>query len=299
MLAKWGAFISSERWDAVWLFVLTKAMVVGAAIPLTFAWKARTLAGTVFLVVIAAGLYLVAFVLDALVKASERHRRLDAETAAIQARTETSNTICNAFSGIPQHTTSCLNQVRSGDSETRLHLYRYFADVMESLTKAISAREPRVCLYLVDSAESPDAGDDGAVTLVLCGNGVGRSDPPRSAFDSSSTYGNHLIQRMNDRRALIVENTDNPPKDLVSVLDCADKYYKSFIAVPVTYNDHEYGMLMIDSPESGALTKNQQSVAHLFGRFMGSGFHMVQSSPASLPRLSVPGVSVDSDAGEG
>jgi transcriptional regulator with GAF, ATPase, and Fis domain len=152
---------------------------------------------------------------------------------------------------------------------------------------------------MADSAEHPKDAGENSTTLLLCGNGIGRPDPPRSAFDSTTSYGKFVIQRMNNRRPVIVEDTDSPPDDLNGVLDCADKYYKSFIAVPVTYNDHEYGMLMIDSPQKCGLTKDQQAVANLFGRFLGSGFHMVQWSPASLPRLSGARVSVNPTGGGG
>lgn len=286
MSEKVRSFIRSERWDAFWLFVLTKALVVIAAVPLALAWKARTGGGIAFLVTLTVALYLIAFVLDGLVKVSERSRKTAVAVEVANAKTATTNQVCNAFSGIPQHTAGFLMQVRSGDPEMNLHLHRYFAEVMEGLIKGVSAREPRACLYLVEGAESPDGGDDSSVTLILSGNGVGRADPPRSAFDSTTSYGQYLIQRMNERRVLVVEDTTDPPGELADVLDCSDKYYKSFVAVPVTYNDHEYGMLMIDSPEPHGLTRDNQAIAHLFGRFLGSGLHMVQSSPASLPRAS-------------
>ncbi|ANZ27228.1 hypothetical protein A4U64_23030 [Rhodococcus sp. WB1] len=89
-----------------------------------------------------------------------------------------------------------------------------------------------------------------------------------------------------------MRDTEDPPSEFAGYLDCSDKYYKSFIAVPVTYHDHEYGMLMVDSTVPLGLTEDHQVVAQLFGRFVGSGFHMVQHSPASPPRVSVPAASV-------
>ena len=289
---RWDEFITSKRWDATWVFVATKALAAGAAVPLAFAWKDGAEHRS-RLVALGVAIYAVAFIVDGLVKTSERRRAGKMKDQIAKARSEATRTICNSFSGIPQHTTSFLAQVGSGDAETRPHLDRYFADVMDSLAKAISTLEPRICLYLIDGAESPLEDAENSMSLLLCGNGVGRPDPPRSVFDSATEYGNFVIQRMNDRRPIRVEDTDKPPLELRSVLDCADKYYKTFVAVPVTYNDHEYGMLMVDSPFKSALTKDHEVIANLYGRFLGSGFHLVQRSPASLPRLSVPHVSVD------
>ncbi|TXG89443.1 GAF domain-containing protein [Rhodococcus rhodnii] len=289
----WDKFISSKRWDGTWIFVVTKILAAGAAVPFAFAWKDGA-EHRVQLVVLGAVLYVVSFAVDALVKKSERKRAGVMEAEVAKARSEAMRTICNSFSGIPQYTTSFLAQVGSGDSETRPHLDRYFANVMDSLAKATATLESRVCLYLVDGAERPQHAED-SMTLLLCGNGIGRADPPRSVFDSTTDYGKFVIQRMNERKAIRVEDTEKPPAELRAVLDCTDKYYKTFVAVPVTYNDHEYGMLMIDSPQKSALTKDHEVIANLYGRFLGSGFHLVQQSPASLPRLSVPRVSVDSE----
>lgn len=290
---KWTKFINSERWDALWLFIVSKALVVVAAALVTWAWKDYT-QHKQLLIVIAVFLYSGSFLIDGLTKLSERRRKVAVEARADQVRSETTRNICHSFSSIPQHTTSFLTQVRAGDAEARSHLDRYFTYVMDTLTKAIAVREPRVCLYMVDRAESLDGNGEGAISLLLCGNGVGRSDPPRSAFDATTLHGKFVIQRMNERRPIIVRDADEPPSELAAVLDCSGKYYKSFIAVPVTYNDHEYGMLMVDSTERLELTEDHQVVAQLFGRFLGSGFHIVQHSPASPPRVSVPRVSVAS-----
>ena len=291
MVKFWREWLSSKKWESTWLFVLTKILTVLAAVPLTFAWKDGN-THRVLLIVCGVVVYLIAFIIDALIKLSERLRKSQTEEQVRDGQSETTRTICHSVSGIPQHTTSFLSQVRAGNAETRPHLDRYFTDVMESLTKTMTGLEPRVCLYMADRAEATEGERENSVSLLLCGNGVGRSDPSRSAFDSATDYGQFVIQRMNERKAIRIEDTDDPPVEFAGMLDCADKYYKTFIAVPVTYNSHEYGMLMIDSPKKHSLTEDHEVIAHLFGRFLGSGVHIVQQSPASLPRPSLPRVSV-------
>lgn len=120
--------------------------------------------------------------------------------------------------------------------------------------------------------------------LLLLGNGHGRPDAPRAVFDGTTAHGAFVIQCMNERRTIRVPDADNPPPGCV--LDCADRRYKSFIAAPVVYNSEEYGMLMLDSPEVGGMTPEHEVIAQLLARFAGSGVHLMQSSPASPPRLS-------------
>ncbi|NMD55229.1 MULTISPECIES: GAF domain-containing protein [Tsukamurella] len=282
------------------LFFLTKALPVVAAVPMVFAWRAETGKGRFWLIILAVVIYGVSFGVDCCVKYAEKRRKEAKEDTLEGARSKRTREICYSFNSIPQYTTDFYSQISASDSSARPHLDRYLGDILGALARSATASEVRVCLYRVDRGEARKSGEGNgneSISLILFGNGVGRADPPRPAFDSTSDHGRFLIQCMNERRSIRVQDTEEPPSNYR--LDCSDKKYKSFIAVPVTYNDHEYGMLMLDSPDQDGLTPDDEVVALLFGKFLGSGFHLVESTPASRPRLSGPSVSVatSSDGG--
>lgn len=275
------------------MFAVAQVLSAGVTIPISLIWIDTD--RWILWVILGVCVYLVSFALHWTLRAAERHTNTSVEQAVATERRTTTEELCYAFTGVPESSIEFFEQLRAGDDRARKHLDRYLSDMLEHVIKVVEARDVRACLYFADGRDSQvaDAARVQITSLTLAGNGHGRPDAPRPGFDGDEPHVKFIIQCLNERRTIFVEDTANPPDGVV--ISCDNKRYKSFLAAPVVYGADEYGMLMLDSPEVRGLTREHEVIAELFASFIGSGFHLVQSSPAGSPRLSPPDVRVASN----
>lgn len=289
----WARTLRSPRWTSMLVVVVPKGVAVAAAAPVAVAWAAKSWQWA--WAALAVVLYLLAFTVEALAKKAEAARAEDRETTVADMRSTTIRELCDGLTGLPTGAGSFFALVQSADGDLQRHLDHYFDVVLAALVRLISAPGARVCLYMAEESESSRSDDrptDAPTVdaLVLRGVGHGRPDHPRPGFDRSTSHGRCVINALTSRTSLRVADTQNPPSSVD--IDCDDKEYSCFVAVPVVSEIRPCGMLMLDATEVGGITRDHEYVAHLAGRFLASAYQFADLTPVSRPSSSVSPASV-------
>lgn len=289
---KWVDNLLSKRFfSSGWTFALTQGITAGVTVPISFIWTDQD-RGTLW-IVISVILYIVAVVLQWAIRAAESKSKTSTAQAVAEARDTTTRELCNRFASIPLATAEFFTRLRSPNSKPLQDFDTYLASMLDYVVNVVSAVDVRVCLYLVDGRDSKNGTSDAEkiTSLTLSGSAHGRPDQPRPGFDGDEAHVQTIIRCMNERRTILVEDVSTPPPGID--IDCKDKKYQSFLAAPVIYTQHEYGMLMLDSPKASGLTSEHEVVAQLFASFIASAVHIVQQTrPVVAPRRTNVHVSV-------
>jgi transcriptional regulator with GAF, ATPase, and Fis domain len=109
---------------------------------------------------------------------------------------------------------------------------------------------------------------DGDPDELVPKNHIGRTGSPTTTFTRDTLAGNATIEMVLSGESVLCEDIDKDPPEGWDASKARD--YKTFISVSVTAGDYAYGMLTLDAPEAGALTKADLNMLRLMAQALAA-----------------------------
>lgn len=198
-----------------------------------------------------------------------RGRRLQADAIEAKARLATALT----SSGEPL--IAALGRVSAADTPAKRDsaidvLRSRIVDVARTQCGTGTRTEIRSVFYAFDSAQNLKRSE-------VCGREYNAARPQFLA--NHDDHDSSAIAIARGEKAVLVEDL---PKSPPAGFEGADsKSYKTFISVPVRAGDRSYGLLTVDSPEAGSLTKVDRGYMILLAGLLGAG--LAQATTGRAP----------------
>lgn len=236
------------RWVAP---TLTGVFVVITSVSGAFADPARGWAKVVWVSVQAVSA-LLAFLIPTLAQLRERRRYREAEEARIIARTEMRVALNDALDPIVRH----LGRIAAANRRDR-HALRSQAVpfVLNAATEVIGPDRARACWFVLEDTKPR------RLRPEVC---VGRAGAARSEFVEGTRRGDDLLAMIQNDEDRFCPNTElYPPIGWDPTLP---HDYRTYVSVPVISADVAYGMITLDAPAPGDLTRDDARLLRQIGR---------------------------------
>lgn len=210
----------------------------------------------IYLIAVQAVSALLAFLIPTVAQARERRRYRLAEEARIDARTEMRMALNDALDPIVR----LLGRIAAASRRDREKLRSQAVPfVLNAATEVIGPDRARACWFVLDDTRPvrlrPEA----------C---VGRAGTERSPFVAGTRRGDDLLRMIEyDEDRFYPDVDEHPPVgwDVTAPHD-----YKTFACVPVVSGDVAYGMITLDAPEPGQLTRDDVRLLRLLAGMLGN-----------------------------
>lgn len=199
---------------------------------------------------------LLAFLVPTVAQVRERRRYRAAEDARIQARTEMRMALNDALDPIVRH----LGRIAAANRRDRDALRSQAVPfVLNAATEVIGPDRARACWFVLE--------DDRLRRLrpEVC---VGRAGSARSEFVAGTRRGDDLLAMIEYDEDRFCPDTDRYPP--IGWDPTVPHDYKTFVAVPVISGDVAYGMITLDAPEPGNLTRDDARLLRLLAGLLGN-----------------------------
>lgn len=240
---------------------LTGVFVVATSVTGALSGRAH---GTtqVYLIAVQAVSALLAFLVPTVAHARERRRYRVAQEARIDARTEMRMALNDALDPIVRH----LGRIAAASRRDRETLRSQAVPfVLNAATEVIGSERARACWFVLE--------DTRPVRLrpETC---VGRAGGERTPFFAGTRRGDDLLRMIEyDEDRFYPDVDESPPVgwDVTAPHD-----YKTFACVPVVSGDIAYGMITLDAPEPGHLTRDDVRLLRLLAGMLGNALAIDQ-----------------------
>ncbi|MEC5200557.1 GAF domain-containing protein [Arthrobacter sp. PL16] len=194
------------------------------------------------------------------------------------ADVESSNRIALAgFNNKLIHVYTALEKVVDPKTRKLPSVEAYIESVMVCSVNLFQVQDIRACLYIVDGDVNEDDSTDPAL-LVHRAPQYGRTDQPRRSFERGTPHGDLLFKVLTSRDPLHIPDitqTELP-------IDSPDKRYKSFIAVSITSEETELGVLMIDGTKKGELVEEHVTTAQTLAALLAIGLKLTKPTTRTI-----------------
>lgn len=199
---------------------------------------------------------LLAFLIPTVAQMRERRRFRAAEEARILARTEMRMALNDALDPIVRH----LGRIAAANRRDREALRSQAVPfVLNAATEVIGPDRARACWFILED------GRPRRLRPEVC---VGRAGSARSEFVEGTRRGDDLLAMIEHDEDRFCPNTDlYPPIGWDPTLP---HDYKTFVSVPVISADVAYGMITLDAPEPGNLTRDDARLLRLLAGLLGN-----------------------------
>jgi hypothetical protein len=145
----------------------------------------------------------------------------------------------------------------------------FIQSVMASSVGLFQVDTIRSCLYILDGTVTSEDSDKPSA-LIYRTPQHGRSEQPRRSFERDTDHGKLLFDVLSTRVPLHIPDTtksDHP-------IDSDDKHYRSFLAVSITSELEEFGVLTIDAAGIGDLHKEHEKTAQTLAALLAIGLKL-------------------------
>lgn len=199
---------------------------------------------------------LLAFAIPTVVQARERRRYRAAEQARVDARAEMRLAFNDALDPIVRH----LGRLAAANRRDRETLRAQAVPfILNAATEVIGPERARACWFVLDDSRPR------MLRPVEC---VGRAGLARTAFVQGTLRGDDTLAMIENDEVRFSANVDEDPPQGWDPNVPHD--YKTFICVPVISGDVAYGMITLDAPDAGDLTRDDAGLLRLLAGLLGN-----------------------------
>lgn len=136
----------------------------------------------------------------------------------------------------------------------------------------------RICIYQLDRREQEEQSekspnDSEATQILKRVDYGGRADAPRAQFSEETSYGRHLINIAKGTSPWVV--SDPEASDYQDIIDRKPaSSWRSFLAIPLKFNQEPRGVITIDSREKIDLTQEHISIGWAISDYITLGMDL-------------------------
>ncbi|MQA06179.1 MAG: GAF domain-containing protein [Streptosporangiales bacterium] len=244
-------------WNAWLAPILTGIFVVTTSVAGTLASDAQGPSKVTWIVVQAVSA-LLAFLIPTVVQIRGRRRFREAAEARVIARTEMRLALNDALDPIVRH----LGRIATAGWRDRERLRSQSVPfILNAATEIIGPDRARACWFALEES-SPRK-----LAPIAC---VGRAGSARSTFVEGTRRGDDVLAMIEYDEDRFCSDTDEyPPPGWDPT---APHDYKTFVAVPVISGNVAYGMITLDAPAPGDLTRDDARLLRLLAGLLANAF---------------------------
>lgn len=242
-------------WKAWLAPTLTGLFVVTTSVSGVLASDARGPSKIIWIVVQATSA-LLAFLIPTLAQLRDRRRFQRAEEARVVARTEMRMALNDALDPIVRH----LGRIATAGWRDRERLRSQSVPfILNAATEIIGPDRARACWFALEQS-SPRK-----LVPKAC---VGRAGSARSTFVEGTRRGDDVLAMIEyDEDRFCPDTDEQPPPGWDPP---APHDYKTFVAVPVISGNVAYGMITLDAPAPGDLTRDDARLLRLLAGLLAN-----------------------------
>lgn len=158
---------------------------------------------------------------------------------------------------------------------------RFFSATVLSAPSLMPTEGFRICIYRIDSSEQEnEEGNPKALfkpTQILTRVDYGgRADAPRASFSEETLYGKRLIEVAQGTSPWVVSDPESTKyRDIIDRKDGSS--WRSFIAVPLKFNDVPRGVITIDTRDRITFTQEHISIGWTISDYITLGMDLGKS----------------------
>ncbi|MBO0827973.1 MAG: GAF domain-containing protein [Streptosporangiales bacterium] len=199
---------------------------------------------------------LLAFLVPTIAQARERRRFRLVQEERIAARTEMRMALNDALDPIVRH----LGRIAAASRRDRETLRGQAVPfVLNAATEVLGPDRARACWFVLEDARPVQLRPE------TC---VGRAGGEREAYVAGTRRGDDLLRMIEYDEDRFYPDVDEVPPIGWDVTAPHD--YKTFACVPVISGNIAYGMITLDAPEAGQLTRDDVRLLRLLAGMLGN-----------------------------
>lgn len=216
----------------------------------------------IYLIVVQAASALLAFLIPTIAQRRERRRFQAAHEARIDARTEMRMALSDALDPIVRHLGRIAAATRRDRETLRSQAVPF---VLNAATQVIGPERARACWFVLEDTRPVQLRPE------TC---VGRAGSEREAYLAGTRRGDDLLRMIEYDEDRFYPDVDEAPPVGWDVTAPHD--FKTFACVPVISGNVAYGMLTLDAPEPGQLTRDDVRLLRLLAGMLGNALAIDQ-----------------------